>query len=541
MKGLFEAAGVDYGQWRGLTIAALKLDFRQASFGRSRLGRDVRGWQMLIGQFIFYTMFGVFMAIFAWLSTDLFFVGTALMTYTLFMVGTAVLLDHSAALTSPNDYPILGFRPVSSRTYFAARLTNVLVYTLGMTTVASYLPAASLFVRRGPLVGVAAVLGLYACATAGTLAILFGYATLLRWVGPTALKRALSYIQLGMSFVVYGGYFMISRILSKSALASFTLPKTAWLLAFPATWFASYLELAAGRTGLFEVVPAVLSVAVLVALFATLGGRLSLDYSERIAALSAATQRARIPAKARGGPGFWFRKGEARAIALLVRTQFRNDQRFRMSVLAIVPITLLYMLMGMRDGGMSDPFVATTGRNNGLSLVAVAVMMFPSMLKLSLGRSETFRASWIFFACPTDRYDVIRSSRDVLAIFFLLPYLLFVFAIYAYLAGNILHAGVHVALLGLMSFLCLQFFVFIEPELPFSKPPQRGRNSLAFYIFLFVMFALSGVLQFFAARLYSRPALTIGVFAALIVLSVFIDLLTRARVDGQARSLEFQG
>jgi hypothetical protein len=47
--------------------------------------------------------------------------------------------------------------------------------------------------------------------------------------------------------------------------------------------------------------------------------------------------------------------------------------------------------------------------------------MFPSMLKLSLTRSDAFRASWIYFACPADRARVIRATRDVLLLYFLLP------------------------------------------------------------------------------------------------------------------------
>src|SRR5215510_431527 len=122
MRALFAKAGVDYDQWKALTKTALKLDFRMASFGQSRMNAQVKGASVLIAQGVLYFLFGVFLSIFVWASRDLFLIGIALTTYTLFMVGTAVLLDHSSALTSAADYSILGFRPVSSRTYFAARL-----------------------------------------------------------------------------------------------------------------------------------------------------------------------------------------------------------------------------------------------------------------------------------------------------------------------------------------------------------------------------------------------------------------------------------
>jgi hypothetical protein len=203
-------------------------------------------------------------------------------------------------------------------------------------------------------------------------------------------------------------------------------------------------------------------------------------------------------------------------MALLIRSQFRNDQRFRMSVLGILPLTLLYVFMAVRDGGMVDPFVPLelTSRRGGptFSLVTMAIMMFPTMLKVSLSHSDTFRASWIFFACPADRLRMVRSSRSVLVTFFLLPYLLFVTAIYAYMIGNIFHAAVHMALLGLFSFLCLELVVFIDPELPFSRPPQKGKNSTLTLILIFSIVVLTSILGAFSAEIYSSIGATAFIY-----------------------------
>ena len=107
------AAGVDFDQWKALTVVALKLDYRTSSLGQSQFRREARQILGLLGQFIFYTVVGAAMAFLVWVSADLFFVSTVAMTYTMFVVGTAVLIDHNSALTSPVDYVILGFRPVT--------------------------------------------------------------------------------------------------------------------------------------------------------------------------------------------------------------------------------------------------------------------------------------------------------------------------------------------------------------------------------------------------------------------------------------------
>jgi len=125
MRALFGAAGVDFDQWKALTAVALKLDVRSSSLGRSPFRRRAGFVGGLIAQVTFYTLFGAAIAVFVWFSRDLFLVGTIAMTYMMFAIGMAVLVDHNSALASPLDYAILGFRPVTSRTYFAVRLTNV--------------------------------------------------------------------------------------------------------------------------------------------------------------------------------------------------------------------------------------------------------------------------------------------------------------------------------------------------------------------------------------------------------------------------------
>ncbi|HKV98348.1 MAG TPA: hypothetical protein VJN96_00925 [Vicinamibacterales bacterium] len=540
MRRFATAAGVDYDQWKALTLVALKLDFRQGRFGRPR-GGETRQVAVIVSQVIFYSVYGLFMAILIWATRDLFLAGTILMTYIMFMVGTTVLLEHNSVLTSPQDYPILGFRPITSRTYFAARLANALVYTTAITTVATYLPAVSLFLRYGALVGFAGLAAFYACSFFTALMILFGYGWLMHAVGAEGLKRALSYVQLVMSFLVYGGYMVMSRVVSARALQSLTLPKSAWMVLVPPAWFAAYLDVAAGSATLLEFAIAGASIVGLIALAGGLSGRLSMAYSDRLAAIAASSQKVEA-GRAASRPGWWFRTGEARAIAVLVRAQFRNDQRFRLGVLSILPMTLVYVFIGLRDGNLQDPFVQAHG-GTAFSLVTVAVLMFPAILKQALTTSEQFRASWIFFACPSDRLHIIRSAKNVVVAYFLAPYLLFVAGLYVFFLGlgSIGHVAVHMALLGLISHLVLQAYVLLDPELPFSRPSQTGRRSGTVLGFMLVMGLMSGLLQAFSWLIYQSLTATLVVFGVMIGANLVMNLLTRARVELQARSLEFQG
>jgi hypothetical protein len=540
MRRLFAALDVDYDQWLALTKTALRVDLRASAFMRAQTGPQTRATAAIIGQLAFYTILGGFVAVFVWFSRDLFLSATSMLTYIMFMVGTAALLDHNAAITSPDDHAILGFRPVTSRTYFAARLANVLVYTTVLTTLFAYLPVASYFIRWGAGIGLASLVAAYAASTAVALTMVVVYASLLRLIGPARIRRVLSYVQFIFSFFVYGGYFVLMRLVSESALAGFTLDKTVWMLLLPPAWFASYLEIAAGRVSLMELIPAAASVGALVTLGVALGGRLSLDYAERLAAIAAGARA--VPARpARARRAWWFRTGEARAVALLIRSQFANDMKFRMGVLAILPLTVIYLLMGISDEGtVGDPFVQ--GRSaQALQMVTLAMLMFPTMLKMNLGRSDAFRASWIFFACPMDRTRMVRAARNVLVAVFLLPYLLVVGVVLAFLTTNLWHLAVHLLVVGLMSHLVLQVVTFIEPELPFSKPVQKGRSSTRVFMLMAVIGVGAVVLPILAPLIYRNAWAIAATFAALVGASVLIERFTRLRVEAQAERLEFEG
>jgi hypothetical protein len=380
----------------------------------------------------------------------------------------------------------------------------------------------------------------YGASGAMALLMVATYASLISRIGPARIKRVLSYVQFVFSFFVYGGYFVLMRLMSGSALAGLTLRKTAWLLLLPPTWFGSYLEIAAGRRSLMELVPAAMTIVVLILLASALGGRLSLDYAERLGAIAAAPRQVSTKV-GRPRRAWWFTAGEARAVALLIRSQFANDMKFRMGVLAILPLTVIYLVMGIADQGtVGDPFVR--GRSaQALRMVTLAMLMFPTMLKMNLARSDAFRASWIFFACPMDRTKMVRAAKNVLVVGFLVPYILVVAVVLAFLSANLWHLAIHLLVVGLISHLVLQVVTLIDPELPFSKPLQKGRSSTRVFILIVVVGMGSVLLPLLSPLVYGSAWATSILLVVLVGLSVLLERMTRLRIEAQAAKLEFEG
>lgn len=523
---------IDWVQWKVLTRALLRRDFRTRTVSMGRAGRrQPMGGRALLSQAILYGLFGVLMSGLIVMAQDLFFIGVVVCAYVMFMVGTAVLLDHSSAFTAADDYAVLGYRPITARTYFAVRLTNVLIYTLLMTSMVAIVPIGALCWRHGAAAGVAGIFALYGVSLTVAFGLLVSYASLQRLVGPDRLKNVLSVLQLMMSFGVYGGYFFLSRIFTRSFVAGFTLQKSWWLMLMPPAWFASAFDLAGGRWTSDVLAPLAAAVITLGLLTWALTGHVSEGFTERLGestVAARASQGARQPARA----GRLFRGGEARAMALLIRSQFRNDQRFRMGVLTIIPLTVLYIFQGVTEHGGSG------GRE--FTLVGFAVMMFPAMLKMQLTRSDSYKASWIFFTTPVDRSTLIRASKNVVVAMFLLPYLAFVTAALIWATRDLAGSLLHVLVLGVISHLVLQITVLLDPELPFALPIEKSRSASLFTLMIGIGM-VNVLLTVFSRQIFSSGLIMAGTLVGVSVASVFVELLTTARIDEQTRKLEFVG
>jgi hypothetical protein len=544
LRYLLEWFGVDYDQWRALVRISLKIDFRVAA-GSSMFGqRRQSGYRVLLPLLIFYLVTGAFFAAMVLFNKDVFFTGTVFLTYSMFMIGALVLIEYHSVVISPDDYAILGYQPLSSRTYFAVKLTNALFYTALLTTALALFPIVAYFFTLGfnPALGLAAVLAVYLSTGATTLGMIILYAGVVRYVHPKRLNRALSYLQLTLSLLIYGGYAVLPEMIDKESLASMSLHKTFALFLHPATWFASYLDLAAGRWGAAELLPAIASLALLVLLVRQAAGKLSLDYSERLAALTSATEGRRTTSAPSTRRSIFFKRYEGRAVALLIRCQFKYDQKFRLGVLGILPLTIFYLFLGLRDGPFPDPFVNPELEFGRAGLLYLAIMLFPIMLKTTLVSSDSYQASWIFYATPADKERLVLSMKDFVMVYFVLPYLLFIGAIFTYFFKNAMHVFLHLIVLLVLAHILLQVAVLMSPDLPFSQPVRKGERSGRILIAVLIAPLITMLLlPALFAWAYPRPNVFAAMLAGLMAITLLLEKAVAVRVHRVSRRLQFQG
>ncbi len=547
MRRLLEALDVDYEQWRVLTRTLLRMDLRITGFGGPQ-GQATAKAQMTPFMRYFtlgfvYLIFGVFMAIMVFVLDDLMVSASIAITYVMFMVGLMVLVDHQSVITSPDDYFVLGPRPVSSRTYFAVRVTNVLVYSLALTTLYGLFPMLAFGVAHGfhPMRWPAAFLAFYLATTLTTLTLVMTYASLIRIVGAGRLARIMSLVQVIMGVLMYAGYMLPSQLAKYHGVTSnLTMPASPWALLFPPTWFASYIAMASGAIGWRQIVPAAASIVGLLLVARELNGRLSMDYVSRLGALASSTASTSAGPSMRHKRPWLFRTGEHRIVSLLVRAQFRHDQKFRMAVLGVLPLTIMYMFMAFQDGPPADPFGGSARHMMSWTPLSMAVLFFPMMLKTTLMTSDAHRASWVYFGTPVSRARILRAQTDVLMAVFIVPYICIVGVVMGYFTGHLAGVITHVVFLGLTSRLLLQIVTAGSPVMPFSRPNQKLARTGGFMGWMLVgMIGGLAIGPLLVLLVYPSVVRIVVVALLLIAASVVLDHLTRARLGERAEQLEF--
>ena len=493
---------------------------------------------------IMYGLYGVGVAIVSAAIPALFLAGLLTLSMVGMLVAMAIILDFQSVVISPNDYPILAHQPVSSRTYFAAKLTTVLVYvgTIGALTGG---PATLAYlVKFGPLVAAAWVAALAGAIVWIALAMIFIYAAILHLVRPDRLRRVLSYVQIVFITVVFAMPFVFLELTDAMEwLGAIEIDRWPVAILLPPGWFASLLPLAAGSwnvTGVLAVLTAAFTTAALIRYG---GGRLSLSYAERLGALVAATDAKRRRRTRPGGPGKGWFSPELRAIMTLVRAQFRHDMKFRMVVLAILPLTVFYVFIALLEGPLPDPFVEGGSGAAGLGPIHFSVIFMPPMLLMELFRSDSFRASWIFFSAPVELAKLITRTGLCVTVFFVLPYLVVVAAIFVWAFENVWHALGHASVLGLVPHIEIQLFLLILPRLPFSQPPSLAQMSGWIFggLFFIAWMTATVILPLVLWMVYAEPARTIAAIALLACVSVVLPTVVARHIGPRVRQLEFGG
>jgi hypothetical protein len=529
VDGLVARWGADPIQWRALVRALLRIDFPSAvKVQTSEEKKKVRGITFVL---LIFVLYGITPAVVVLTANDVLLGATVSVAISAFAVAMTLLSGEATELLSAQDFQVLGHRPVSSQTYLAVRATTLIVRSLLVSGATSLLPIAAFTARfglKGAAHAVGLAIGTQLAGAAATFGIIVLYATLLERVGPERIRKYIAYANVMASTVVWLGFIVVTQDLVKRYVSGVTMNPALWMW-FPATWFASLVPLAGGSFSVWAGIGAVLGIGSLAWLTWTIRDRLSMGYTEsltRTATEAAPVSTARPQRVTAWMPAI---RNEGRAVLLLARSQIVHDMKFRIALLTLLPMTAFYMFA---NGMPSDPFLRLRAGN--APIVQMIVIFLPMMVRQVIVQSESHKASWIFHTTAARRSTLLVASRNVTAVFFLMPYLAILAAFFSYAFSSSAHALTHVAFMGLLSAMMLQFDIMIRPQLPFSMAPMKDtRFGAQFFVMMVGGIAGTGfyfLLTKFAYRSVGRMVAAASICVALIAL---MEWVARRRINGR--------
>ncbi|MFQ5771471.1 MAG: hypothetical protein ACE5HX_13110, partial [bacterium] len=358
LNSWFQLLDIDYVQWAALIKASIKKDFRESSMSTTlRHGRG--SGRIFFTLLFFYFITGLIFVPVVLANQDVFFTANLLIIYTMFMIGGLILVEYHTVVVSPDDFPVLGYQPIDSKTFFFVKLANILFYVLIFTAVLALPAIVSFFFTLGfrPILGMVAFISVFLANFWVAMAMILFYTYILKKVSMHRMQNLLAFIQVGLAFLIYSSFFIIPNLLENSTFQILDLSSSPWFMLLPSTWFSSYLKISLGVSAPLEWILALLSVLMIVTFSYFAGSKLSMSYSESLAAMSTPTQAKKGAARKFMKPFLVFaRAHEERVVSKLIRNQFLYDNKFKMAVLGILPLTVFYLFIGLDKGTLPNPF-----------------------------------------------------------------------------------------------------------------------------------------------------------------------------------------
>ncbi len=546
---------IDFRQAGILTRYALVSEWRMASLRlgrRKKMSRAWAYWSMLS-----YLLIGALTIRFFQDNTSgATFVTAAsiIMLYAAFIIASNIFLSFGTGFLSPDESLIISPLPVSSETFFFSRLTVLVCYTSIISLLLAIGPFVGLefFLRPGASLtmlgaNILLLLAIILSGVAASMVVIVLYGLLLNKLRPASMTKAISYVQFIGSFVTMMSFLVFSQFEHAVNLQPFTIAAKSWLAVLPSFWFASLAGIGAGATSGIYVGLAAASLLFLGAL--ALGSHVLLGKKyqsgiENLAASSSMTAKR----KKRSGDSLPYRiyarfarSDEARAIFVVLRSQFQYDSKFRMQILSTLPLTFVYIVIAIADGGISDPFTSTVHEAIRPALVYLIALLMPLIVMQSITYSDSYKAAWIFFSAPLDRAKLLLAVRNTLLVSVILPYMIILAVVFSQFMP-VLHAVSHVLVLAAVAGFIFQIYLIAAAKMPFAQPrrPNRGSFTMMFGIIGFSL--LAGVILvleiYFGYRSQARFWPT---FALLITLSAILERAVHTRIRAKLEREEFEG
>lgn len=480
----------------------------------------------------FCFLISIFSALPVFFGMDVFTYALIGVTMSMFIVGMWTL-PYFDLLLSPINYPVVAHTPVSSRTYFLVKLTQILKYAVLLLTCLNIFPSICGPFIRGDnttflcyffpvfYLPIAFIAGFF---TIGLMTAFAGYLTKLYSV--KRLRKISKSAQFILPLLLPVSFFLIPTDIVADNYKSVLK----WLYVLPNGWFAGGVSLAVStieRPGFTRdlILTGVSVFSTLLLVLIPLRS-IAKTYSKYLSYLMESGSRQKDKLRIRQ-PFLvrFFRSRDAYASFCLSSAYMRRDRQILHQFASGAVVSVMMIAMFFVREIYPIEFIEyhyAIGLSPGFTclfvfLGVVTVFGFLS----SVGYSEHWKASWMLSLVPLRKpYDLWRGVVAVTFIYIVLPSTLLFFILATVLWGVM---GIFFVLPGLLVVL-FSVITYPKPEsgIPLSKEAveiDRMAGCLAYGISMIIAGVLVGIL--FLAR-FIHVWVYIGVYCVMVIGGVIV-------------------
>ena len=502
----FRAVGIDAEQFLVLLRISLWIDFRGSA---QAVMAGASSDNPLKGSLALYGLLSALPAILVFVAPVEVFV-RAIMAFNMLFLLMIMLVDFGVTLVVADDIRVVGWRPINSRTYLAARLANTIIL-ISMFDLALFLvPAIAGMFARGssrwfPLIFLPCALfaGVFVCGVVAAC-----YTTLLRLFSPARFRAALNAFQVAfMTLLVLAGQIgpHVHDHRPRNPLNPLDAAAWTWADILPSNWFAAPVELLLRGPSQRTLALSALAVVATLGLFAALLGTLSLDYLEKVASAGEASSSAigvnRGVALWRRAVAFALRSPEERVMFDFTRQIFLRDHKVRLRAYPSLAYAFVPGLLILLQSERSEHFML---------LAPAAILGFlPIPLLTQFPYWGESHGEWIFAMTGFESIpNLAVGIKKAILFTFQLPALI-VFSIpLFFLAGPLPACAAIVLALGVGIFILELAFLLLTPGLPFTQElrPGGAAGTMAFSLGSLVALGIIAVILYVFANTPARIA-----------------------------------
>jgi hypothetical protein len=351
-----------------------------------------------------------------------------------------------------------------------------------------------------------------------------------------AVRTVASTVQFLLVFAVYGVFLLFSRNTNQYA-ALFSFGWNPWLIFVPSSWPSAGFVLGEGISAILAFSLSFVSIPLLVALSSRI---VTVDFGNKISEIESISVAKKTTRKK--GLSILWKTDEEQVVSLLLKSHFKHDQQFRMAILTIIPLSIVYFILVFVNSasGIHDPFTPL-GVSTFASTIPlyVAIGFFPFYMKNALSYSSFAEASWIFYVAPYNRVKLIDAAWKFIFVFFLVPYFAIIIGAFIVMTKSVIGIMLHFFIVFLLSIIQTDIFLYFFAELPFSKKYQKGKGIFALYLRMLVAPLLPVPLFFFVYFFYNDILSFVLLVISLCIVSIIVRIMGRKRAAKRLNREEY--